>query len=145
MNYSYIAAPFLKLNIHCHSPSFRSPPRNGPRKSYGTLKPVNAAGYLAAIEGAPPETTVVVLLYDPDEPSSHYQKSREVEDELEMLAYKYTWVKFVKLHHEVAEVESMDVPAVLAYRGGDVYATISGAERDGLEDGLLGQGVLMKR
>jgi len=111
----------------------RSP---GSKRTYGTLDHVNANGYLDAIENAPKDTNVVVLLFDPTSPAS-----REVEDELKTMAYRWSHVKFVKLHHQIAEMETVDIPAILAYRGGDVFATISGAEREGLEGVLRGQGV----
>lgn len=107
------------------------------RRTYGALDEVNANGYLNAIENVPKETHVVVLLHDP-----YNKDSLEVEDELKTMAYKWSHIHFVKLHHEIAEMETVDIPAILAYRGGDVFATISGAERGGLEDILRSQGVL---
>lgn len=109
------------------------------RKIYGTLDSVNANGYLDAVENTPKETNVVVLLFNPDS-----KDSLEVEDELKTMAYRWSHVRFVKLHHEIAEMETVDIPAILAYRGGDVFATISGAERDGLEAVLREQGVLSR-
>lgn len=32
--------------------------------------------------------------------------------------------RFVKLHHEIAEMDHINAPALLAYRNGDVFATI---------------------
>lgn len=107
------------------------------RRTYGTLDEVNADGYLNAIENVPKETHVVVLLHDP-----YDKNSLEVEDELRTMAYKWTHIRFVKLHHEIAEMETMDIPAILAYRGGDVFATISGANRKEIEGILRSQGVL---
>ena len=116
---------------------------NGPvhtgRKTYGNLEQVNADGYLNAVEHTPKETNVVVLLNDPDN-----RQSLAVEDEIRQMAYKWTSVRFIKLHHEIAEMETVEIPAILAYRGGDVFATISGAEREGLEGVLREQGVLKK-
>lgn len=120
-----------------YSSGNQSRTRSPSRRTYGTLDHVNATGYLNAIENVPRETNVVVLLFDPAN-----QDSLEVEDELKTMAYRWPHVKFVKLHHEIAEMETVDIPAILAYRGGDVFATISGAERDGLEGVLRSQGVL---
>lgn len=80
---------------------------------------------------------MVVLLFDSDN-----KDSNEVEDELKTMAYRWSHIKFVKLHHEIAEMQTVDIPAILAYKGGDVFATISGAEREGLEGILRSQGVL---
>lgn len=33
-------------------------------------------------------------------------------------------MRFVKLHHEIAEMDHIQAPAILAYRGGDVFTTI---------------------
>jgi len=107
------------------------------RRTYGSLDEVNANGYLDTIEQTPKETTVVVLLFDPDN-----RTSREVEDELRMLAYQWSHIRIVKLHHEIAEMQTIQIPAILAYKGGDVFATISGAEREGLQDLLKQQGIL---
>ncbi|KAK6374597.1 hypothetical protein LTR64_002708 [Lithohypha guttulata] len=115
----------------------QSRPYSPARRTYGTLDQVDANGYLNAIENVPKETNVVVLLHDPNN-----EDSVEVEDELKMMAYKWSHIRFVKLHHEIAEMETVDIPAILAYRGGDVFATISGAEREGLEGILRSQGVL---
>jgi len=120
-----------------YSAGTHSRARSPGRRSYGTLDQVDADGYLNAIEKVPRETSVVVLLFDPNS-----KDSLEVEDELKTMAYRWSHVKFVKLHHEIAEMETVDIPAILAYRGGDVFATISGAERDGLEGVLRSQGVL---
>ena len=107
------------------------------RRIWGTLQDVDANGYLDAIEKVSPEDVVVVMIYDP---SSSW--SRGVEDALGMLAYKHSMTRFVKLDHEIAEMETVEVPAVLAYRGGDVFATISGAKAEGLEAVLKKQGIL---
>lgn len=69
-------------------------------------------------------------------------ESKEVEDELGMLAYRYNMVRFVKLDSETAEMREVRVPAVLAYRGGEVFATVSGARGEGLEGVLKGRRVL---
>ena len=107
------------------------------RHTWGTLSEVDATGYLDAIEKAPSEAIVVVLIYDAGSESSH-----AVEDELGMLAYKYSTMRFVKLDQEIAEMESVDVPAVIAYKDGEVFATVSGAKSDGLEDVLKTHRVL---
>jgi len=120
-----------------YSAGGQSRTRSPTRRTYGVLEQVDANGYLNAIENVPRETNVVVLLFDPDN-----KDSNEIEDELKTMAYRWSHIKFVKLHHEIAEMQTVDIPAILAYRGGDVFATISGAEREGLEGVLRGQGVL---
>lgn len=102
------------------------------QRTWGVFLEVDANGYLDAIEKAPEDTVVVVMIHDPSSPASV-----EVEDELSTLAYKHNKTRFVRLDHEVAEMESVQIPAVLAYRGGDVFATISGAKAEGLEGVLL--------
>lgn len=98
------------------------------RRIWGTLQEVDANGYLDAIEKVSPEDVVVVLIFDPTS-----TQSKEVEDELGMLAYKYNTTRFVKLDSDTAEMKEIDVPAVLVYKDGDVFATVSGAKADGLE------------
>jgi hypothetical protein len=102
------------------------------QRSWGTFVEVDANGYLDAIEKVSDDTMVVVMIHDPTSAASD-----RVEEELGMLAYKYNTTRFVRLHHEVAEMESVDIPAVLAYKAGDVIATISGAKAEGLESVLL--------
>ena len=63
---------------------------------------------------------------------------------MKILAYKYSKVRFIKLHHEIAEMETVDIPAVLCYRGGDVFVTMSGVESDTLEGNLRSAGVLVR-
>lgn len=50
--------------------------------------------------------------------------SAKVEDALDGLAPKYPLVRFVKLHHEIAEMDHIHPPALLAYRGAEVFATL---------------------
>lgn len=107
------------------------------RRIWGVLSEVDANGYLDAIEKVSDEEVVVVMIYD-----SSSSQSNQVEDELGTLAYKYSTTRFVKLHQDVAEMESVEVPAVLAYKAGDVFATVSGAKSEGLENVLKKQRVL---
>lgn len=101
------------------------------RRTWGALTEVDANGYLDAIEKVSAEDIVIVMIYDPAS-----SQSAAVEDELNMLAYRNSKTRFVKLHHEIAEMETVQVPAVLAYRNGDVFATISGARAQDLPDAL---------
>ncbi len=102
------------------------------QRTWGTFSEVDATGYLDAIEKVSDDTVVVVMIHDPSSSAS-----AQVEDELSTLAYKHNKTRFVRLNHEIAEMETIEVPAVLAYRGGDVFATISGARAEGLEGVLL--------
>ncbi|KEF53087.1 uncharacterized protein A1O9_10995 [Exophiala aquamarina CBS 119918] len=102
------------------------------QRSWGTFLEVDANGYLDAIEKVPDDTVVVVMIHDRTSAASD-----QVEEELGVLACKYNTTRFIRLHHEVAEMESVDIPAVLAYKAGDVIATISGAKAEGLEGVLL--------
>lgn len=47
-----------------------------------------------------------------------------MEDCLNTIARRNNTTRFVKLHHEIAEMENIQAPALLAYRGGDVFTTI---------------------
>ena len=47
-----------------------------------------------------------------------------VEDCLNTIARRNVTTHFVKLHQEIAEMDHIQAPALLAYRGGDVFATI---------------------
>ncbi|EXJ84494.1 hypothetical protein A1O3_05162 [Capronia epimyces CBS 606.96] len=102
------------------------------RRTWGTFVEVDADGYLDAIEKVPDDTVVVVMIYDPSSSTSS-----EIEDELSMLAYKHNKTRFVRMNYEIAEMQSIEVPALLAYKAGDVFATISGARAEGLEGVLL--------
>ena len=106
--------------------------RQPSQRNWGTFHDVDANGYLDAIEKVSDDTYVVVMIYDPAS-----VESAGVEDELGMLAYKHTTTRFVKLHHEIAEMETVEIPAVLAYKASNVVATISGAKAEGLEDVLI--------
>ncbi|KLJ09522.1 hypothetical protein EMPG_15048 [Blastomyces silverae] len=89
------------------------------KRRYGTVEVVNANGYLDAIEKVTPDTVVVVCIYDPESPESNI-----VEDCLTTVARKQATTRFVKLHYEIAEMEHVTAPALLAYKNGDVFATI---------------------
>lgn len=96
--------------------SRRSSPR---RRMYGSLEAVDAEGYLDAVEKSPAGTTVVVCIYD-----SESSASSLVEDCLTNIARKQLTTRFVKMDHEIAELDNIKPPALLAYRNGDVFATI---------------------
>src|SRR5436190_20389373 len=51
-------------------------------------------------------------------------ESSIVEDCLSEIARKHPTIRFVKLHHAIAEMDVISPPAILAYRNGDVFATI---------------------
>ncbi|KAI5304911.1 hypothetical protein KEM55_009214, partial [Ascosphaera atra] len=51
-------------------------------------------------------------------------ESSIVEDCLATLARKQDTTRFVKLHHEIAEMDHITAPALIAYKGGDVFTTI---------------------
>ncbi|KAE8353001.1 thioredoxin-like protein [Aspergillus coremiiformis] len=97
--------------------NFRRPsPR---RRMYGSVDTVDAVGYLDAIEKVTSDTVVVVCIYDPESSTSAL-----VEDCLEEVARRNPIVHFVKLHHEIAEMSDIEAPALVAYRGGEVFDTI---------------------
>ncbi|KAJ5690229.1 hypothetical protein N7462_004621 [Penicillium macrosclerotiorum] len=94
----------------------RSPHRG---RHFGSVDTVDAAGYLDAIEKVTSDTVVVVCIYDPK-----CDNSAIVEECLVTIARRQPTTHFVKLHHEIAEMDNIQAPALLAYRDGDVFATI---------------------
>ncbi|KAJ5107068.1 hypothetical protein N7456_003743 [Penicillium angulare] len=88
-------------------------------RHYGNVDNVDAVGYLDAIEKVTSDAVVVVCIYDPTS-----DESAIVEECLNTIARRQTSTRFVKLHHEIAEMDHIQAPALLAYRGGEVFATI---------------------
>lgn len=68
--------------------------------------------------------------------TSQSNASATVEDSIATLAQKHITTRFVKLDQEIAEMEHIAVPAILAYRAGEVFATLSGCRPNGLETAL---------
>ncbi|KKY27928.1 putative phosducin family protein [Phaeomoniella chlamydospora] len=89
------------------------------KRRYGSLDDVDANGYLDAVEKLPSDTIVVVCIYDPES-----LVSTHVEQSLATLARRYSMTRFIKLHQEIADMDHVGVPAILAYKGGDVFSTI---------------------
>lgn len=50
--------------------------------------------------------------------------SNQIEKTLTTLAPHHPTTRFVKLHHEIAEMNHIQPPALLAYRGAEVFATL---------------------
>ena len=50
--------------------------------------------------------------------------SNMVEECMRQVAQRNDTVRFVKLHNDDAEMEEEGVPAVLAYKGGDKFASL---------------------
>lgn len=59
-----------------------------------------------------------------------------MEDSLHTLAQKHATTRFIKLHHEIAEMENVGIPAIIAYQNGDVMATLTDCSAVGLETNL---------
>ncbi|CDM30691.1 hypothetical protein DTO013E5_662 [Penicillium roqueforti] len=103
-----------------HELQGRNNRRASPRgRRYGSVETVDAAGYLDAIEKVTPDTVVVVCIYDQE-----FDDSAIVEECLVTIARRQPTTRFVKMHHDIAEMDHIKAPALLAYRGGDVFATI---------------------
>lgn len=117
----------------------RSQRRPSPSKRvYGKVDTVDAEGYLNAIERVASDTVVVVCIYDPEvcrlrrgymevcfsNESIQSTVSAQVEDAIEVIARKQITTRFVKLHHEIAEMSHIEAPALLAYKAGDVICTL---------------------
>ncbi|KAJ9491043.1 hypothetical protein VN97_g2208 [Penicillium thymicola] len=103
-----------------HELQGRNNRRPSPRgRRYGSVETVDAVGYLDAIEKVTSDTVVVVCIYDHE-----FDDSAIVEECLVTIARRQPTVRFVKMHQAIAEMDHITAPALLAYRGGDVFATI---------------------
>ena len=107
------------------------------QRRYGHVITVDPLGYLDAVDRVTPETIVVVLIYDsqvcflvlpliPDTTDNNIQStiSGMFEDVLVQLARKHEFTRFVKMSCIDAEMDPISVPAVLAYRAGDLIANL---------------------
>ncbi|KAJ5246191.1 hypothetical protein N7468_001174 [Penicillium chermesinum] len=104
----------------------RSNRHTSPRgRVYGRVDNVDAAAYLDAIEKVASDAVVVVCIYDPEN-----DESAIVEECLNTIARRKQHTRFVKLHSEIAEMDHIRAPALLAYRGGEVFATITDVIRN---------------
>ncbi|KAJ5874278.1 uncharacterized protein N7529_002708 [Penicillium soppii] len=103
-----------------HELQNRNSRRPSPRgRRFGSVETVDAVGYLDAIEKVTSETVVVVCIYD-----HQSDESAIVEECLVTIASRQPTTRFVKMHQDIAEMDHIKAPALLAYRGGDVFATI---------------------
>ncbi|CAI7584405.1 unnamed protein product [Penicillium glandicola] len=103
-----------------HELQGRNSRRTSPRgRRFGSVETVDAVGYLDAIEKVTPDTVVVVCIYD-----DQFDDSAIVEECLVTIARRQPTTRFIKLHQDIAEMDHIKAPAVMAYRGGDVFATI---------------------
>ncbi|OQE83119.1 hypothetical protein PENNAL_c0034G02154 [Penicillium nalgiovense] len=94
--------------------------RPSPRgRRFGSVETVDAVGYLDAIEKVTSDTVVVVCIYD-----QQFDDSAIVEECLVTIAARQPTTRFVKMHQDIADMDHIKAPALLAYRGGDVFATI---------------------
>ena len=94
--------------------------RPSPRgRIWGRVDEVDAVGYLDAIEKVTPGSVVVVCIFDPMSDDSAI-----VEECLNTIARRQPGTRFIKLHSAIAEMDHIHAPALLAYRNGDVFATI---------------------
>ncbi|KAJ6139660.1 hypothetical protein N7471_006146 [Penicillium samsonianum] len=103
-----------------HELQGRNNRRPSPRgRRFGSVETVDAVGYLDAIEKVTSDTVVVVCIYDQE-----FDDSAIVEECLVTIARRQPTTRFVKMHQAIAEMDHIKAPALLAYRGGDVFATI---------------------
>ncbi|MCJ1288793.1 hypothetical protein MMC34_000322 [Xylographa carneopallida] len=89
------------------------------QRRYGYVVTVDPLGYLDAVDRVTAETTVVVLIYD-----AQSTISGMFEDALVQIARKHEFTRFVKLSYLDAEMDPVSVPAVLAYKAGDLIANL---------------------
>ena len=105
------------------------------KRSWGNVTTVDPVGYLDAIEKVPADTTVVVLIHDEDvcvpiDPlRSHANEVQStvsgiVEDAMSTIARKHEYTRFIKMNYRDAEMTPAAVPAILAYRTGDLIANL---------------------
>ncbi|EPS44550.1 hypothetical protein H072_1450 [Dactylellina haptotyla CBS 200.50] len=88
-------------------------------RTWGKMETVDADGYLDAIEKVTQDTIVIVLIYD-----DRSSESQFVEDCMGTLARRHTSTRFVKLHYSEAEMDRQVVPALLAYKAGELIANL---------------------
>jgi hypothetical protein len=93
--------------------------RSPSKRKYGLMETVDPVGYLDAIEKVSPDTIVVVTIYDDKSDESQF-----VEDCMNNLCRRFITTRFIKLHHYDAEMDAAMAPAVLAYKGGELFANI---------------------
>ncbi|KAJ6194953.1 phosducin [Bipolaris maydis] len=97
-----------KMRSRTNSPS---------RRVYGTMPLVDGEGYLDAVDKTASGTTVLVFIYSEELDQQVCVFMREV-------ARRNDTVRFVKMHGEEAELDRDVLPAVLAYKGGEKFASI---------------------
>jgi hypothetical protein len=97
----------------------RSRTNSPSRRIYGGMPLVDGEGYLDAVDKTASGTVVVVFIYD-----ANSDINREVEECMLHVAKRNDTVRFVKMHGEDAEMDRVVLPAVLAYKGGDKFASL---------------------
>ncbi|RMZ71385.1 phosducin [Pyrenophora seminiperda CCB06] len=97
----------------------RSRTNSPSRRIYGNMPLVDGEGYLDAVDKTASGTTVVVFIYD-----SQLDVDDHVVQCMRDVARRNDTVRFVKMHGEVAELDAACLPAVLAYKGGDKFASL---------------------
>ncbi|MCJ1314661.1 hypothetical protein MMC25_008343 [Agyrium rufum] len=102
-----------------HQDHHRTRRQSPSQRRFGYLSIVDANGYLDAVERVASHTTVVVCIYDP-----RSSVSGIVEDAIMNLARKHEFIRFVKLPYDEAEMDAAAVPAIIAYRGGEIIANL---------------------
>ncbi|MCJ1281576.1 hypothetical protein MMC26_000896 [Xylographa opegraphella] len=89
------------------------------QRRYGHVVTVDPLGYLEAVDRVTAETTVVVLIYDPQSTISGM-----FEDAVVQIARKHEFTRFVKLSYMDAEMDPISIPAILAYKAGELIANL---------------------
>ncbi|CAN9287977.1 unnamed protein product [Alternaria alternata] len=97
----------------------RSRTNSPSRRIYGGMPLVDGEGYLDAVDKTASGTVVVVFIYD-----ANSDINREVEECMLHVAKRNDTVRFVKMHGEDAEMDRVVLPAVLAYKSGDKFASL---------------------
>ncbi|KAJ3083736.1 hypothetical protein HK102_000939 [Quaeritorhiza haematococci] len=91
------------------------------RKRFGSLKEISVNEYVKSIDEEDPSVTIVVHLYH-----ERVEACRTVNNLLAHVARKYPTTKFVKIISTKADssFDEVALPALLCYRGGDLFATL---------------------
>ncbi|KAH8722451.1 thioredoxin-like protein [Phaeosphaeriaceae sp. PMI808] len=110
----------------------RSRTNSPTRRIYGTFPIVDGEGYLDAIDKSPRDTIVVVYVFgvEPTDSKRRWSEekiaiNRKVEECMQEVAKRNDTVRFIRLNNADAEIVDDGVPAALAYKGGELFASVT--------------------
>ncbi|KAF1847216.1 phosducin [Cucurbitaria berberidis CBS 394.84] len=112
----------------------RSRTNSPSRRIYGSMPMVDAEEYLDVIDHPAPATMVVVFIYQPNTKDIFTMKCEACMHEV---ARRNDTVRFVKLHNDIAEIHPVGMPAVVAYKGGKMFAELVALDKKLPKDSQL--------